>query len=143
MKSTFFWRHLLAVLSLLLLVLAGGCEKRAAEVTEIKVSFEWNPKGMPLTANPEIRMEGVPATTHHFLVELIDLDLKNFNHGGGTYPYTGTPVIPAGKLKGYYLGPHPPVGVVHQYRFTVKAMDVNERVIGVGRQTRAFPETDQ
>ena len=74
--------------SLLLILLAAvpACEKKAGVVAEMGVSFEWNPPGTPVGRNPEIHLTKVPAATQRFLAELVDLDLKAYNHCGGYYP---------------------------------------------------------
>ena len=71
-------------------------------------SFQWNPSGTSIYKNPEIRLSTVPESTHRFSVKLVDLDMKSYNHGGGTYDYEGSPVIPAGKIDGDFQGPQAP-----------------------------------
>jgi len=142
MKQIRSQRYISTVILILFIIMVAACEKRSKDVADVGVSFEWNLPEAPLDQNPEIHLTGVPEATHRFLVELVDLDLKPYNHGGGYYPYNGSLVIPAGELDGYYQGPSPPPGVVHQYQFTVKALDAAGVVIGEGRHTRQYPESD-
>lgn len=142
MKQVCSRRYISLVLLILVIVVVAACEKRSKDIAEMGVFFEWNPPETRRNQNPEIHLTGVPETTHRFLVELVDLDMKPFNHGGGTYIYNGSLVIPAGELDGYYQGPSPPPGVVHQYQFTVKALNADGVVIGEGRHTRQYPENE-
>lgn len=135
-------RYIFLILVIFYIMVIAACEKRSKDVADMGVSFEWNPPEAPLDKSPEIHLTGVPETTHRFLVELVDLDLKPYNHGGGYYSYNGSLVIPVGELDGYYQGPSPPPGVVHKYQFTVKALDAAGVVIGEGRHTRQYPEND-
>jgi len=130
------------ILALLILTLAfiSACEKRADSISEMGVSFQWNPAGTALDLNPEIRLSNVPPATHSFSVELVDLDMKIYDHGSGVYAFDGSPVIPAGGLDGDYQGPHPPPGVIHRYEITVKALDAAGTVIGEGCGIRQYPE---
>ena len=135
-------RYISKVILILFILVFAACEKRSKDVADMGVSFDWISPEAPLDKNPEIHLTNVPEASHRFLVELVDLDLKQYNHGGGYYPYNGSLVIPAGGLDGYYQGPSPPPGVVHQYQFTVKALDADGAVIGEGRHTRQYPESD-
>lgn len=134
-------RYSSLILLILVIVIVTACEKRAEEVSDMGVSFKWNP---PKTQyqNPEIHLTGIPEATHRFLVKLVDLDLKTYNHGGGYYLHNGFSVIPPGELDGDYQGPSPPPGIVHQYQITVKALNADDVVIGEGRYTRQYPEND-
>lgn len=142
MKQVRSQRYISLVLLILFIVVVAACEKRSKDVAEMGVSFEWNPPETRRNQNPEIHLTGVPEATHRFSVELVDLDLKTFNHGGGNYPYTGSSIIPAGELDGFYQGPSPPPGIFHQYQFTVKALNADGVVIGEGKHTRQYPESD-
>lgn len=142
MRNPLARRYLCLALLMLFLTVVSACEKRADTASEMGVDFKWNPRGTSLDQSPEIRMTKVPEATQRFSVELVDLDMKIYDHGGGTYTYNGLPVIPAGGLEGNYQGPHPPPGVVHNYEITVKALDASGMVIAEGRATRQHPEGD-
>ena len=47
------------------------------------VFFEWQQIDKGSQENPEIRLTGVPEGTKRFLVSLVDLNLKGFDHGSG------------------------------------------------------------
>ena len=83
-------------------------------------------------------MSNVPKGTKFLLVKLKDYDAPNWNHGGGKVPYTGAKVIKAGAPKNGYNGPCPPSGR-HRYEFSVKAIDKDGVIIGMGKAMRKFP----
>ena len=70
-----------------------------------------------------------------------DID-NRYNHGGGTFAYDGSNLIPVGVLK-EYQGPcpvsyHPP-----RYEITVKAIDENGNVIAFGKKMKKYtPEPE-
>jgi phosphatidylethanolamine-binding protein (PEBP) family uncharacterized protein len=142
MKISLSQRFVCLILMILFLPVVAGCGKQTDTMSVMAVSFQWNPPGTPLDQSPEITISEVPQGTHRFFVELVDLDMKVYDHGGGTYAYNGSPVIPAGGLDGDYVGPHPPPGVVHRYEVTVKALDDSGVVIGEGRSVLKYPKAD-
>lgn len=71
MKVSLFWRFIGLVWLILLLTILSACEKRADAVTQMEVSFQWNPKGTALDENPEIRISGIPQATRSFSVKLV------------------------------------------------------------------------
>ncbi len=142
MSNSPFRRMVWLALIILFLVVAPACEKRADVVAVMDVFFQWNPSGTSIHKSPEIRLSNIPESTHRFSVQLVDLDIKSFNHGGGTYPYNGSPIIPLGELDGDYQGPQAPPISPHRYEITVKALDAAGTVIGEGRKIRNFPEHD-
>ena len=72
--------------------------------------------------------------------EKIDLHAPDFRLGGGTVPYAGEDLVPAGAFR--YLGPCPPAGP-HRYMWTAKARDRGTtfgRTLGEATATRSFPD---
>ena len=128
---------LLMVGSVLLL---SGCATTqvSPDAVELTVDFAWQPSDRCASRSPEIRVANIPATTKTLYVKLRDRDVPNWNHGGGTVPYDGSGVIPAGALQNGYNGPCPPSGS-HRYEFRVHAIDAAGVVVGIGKQTRNFP----
>jgi phosphatidylethanolamine-binding protein (PEBP) family uncharacterized protein len=112
----------------------------AADVAKLVVDFSWEQTEMCSSVSPEIKVAGFPESTKSFKVTLRDLDTISpdpFYHGGGTVANDGSGVIAAGSLK-YYKGPCPQIGI-HRYVFTVKAVDADGRIIGIGKQMKKFP----
>lgn len=68
--------------------------------------------------NPEFALSGVPAGTKFIRFKLVDLDVPNYNHGGGVVEYNGETSIAAGKFK--YKSPCPPNGT-HTYEWQATA----------------------
>ena len=122
----------------------GSCANESGNTAAISVDFEWQPIDYGSSDNPEIRLTGVPQGTVRFLVSLMDLNLKAFDHGSGYVENDGSGVIARGAVKGTYNGPDPPSPVVqHTYEITVEALDENGKVIGVGKAARKFTATDK
>ncbi len=59
---------------------------------------------------PRITVSGIPTGTKYLTVELKDLDVPSWDHGGGKVVYKGSSIIPAGSLKNGYHGHCPPSG---------------------------------
>lgn len=99
----------------------------------LEVSFRWTEANICTAFSPRIEVVGVPPGTAYLRVKLTDLNVPAYPHGGGTVPYRGSSIIPAGALN-RYRGPCPPEGR-HDYRLTVEALDPESRVIGRGEET--------
>ena len=110
----------------------------APDAVELGVDFSWEGVKRCSKISPKIRVAGVPAGTVTLKVKLKDLDVPRWNHGGGSIAYDGSGIIPAGALKSAYNGPCPPSGS-HRYQFSVKALDNEGVVIGMGKAMRTFP----
>lgn len=103
------------------------------------VAFEWQQIDKGSQENPEIRLTGVPEGTKRFLVSLVDLNLKGFDHGSGYVDNDGSGIIARGALKGSYNGPDPPfLDMRHNYEISVKALDEKGNVIGFGKNAKVF-----
>lgn len=110
-----------------------------------ELSFAWGAtpacdSGRPSeVASPEFRLSNVPPGTRVIVFEMTDLNAPNFRHGGGTVPYAGNDLVPAGAFR--YLGPCPPAGP-HRYMWTATARDRGTtfgRSLGETSATRSFP----
>lgn len=91
-------------------------------------------------ASPEFRLTDVPPGTRVIEFRMIDLNAPDFRHGGGTVPYVGGDVVPAGAFR--YLGPCPPIGS-HRYMWTAVARDRGTtfgRTLGEASAARSFPQ---
>jgi phosphatidylethanolamine-binding protein (PEBP) family uncharacterized protein len=74
----------------------------------------------------------------------VDRNLEGFDHGSGYAANDGSGIIARGAVKGSYNGPDPPFpSVKHTYEITVKALDADGRVIGIGRQAKVFVYSDE
>jgi phosphatidylethanolamine-binding protein (PEBP) family uncharacterized protein len=103
------------------------------------VNFTWAGTSACSATPPAFTLSGVPKGTKYLNFELIDLDKPDYVHGGGQVAYTGSGRIPPGAFGGSYNGPCPPHGA-HNYRWTVKALDVSgTKVLAEGLATGRFP----
>ncbi len=109
----------------------------------LEVSFSWDGIRKCTGISPEIHVANIPADTVSFKVTLKDLDVPDYNHGGGIVPNDGSGIIPKKALKAdfglknRYKGPCPPMGA-HNYEFTVIALDKNGKVLAEGKAVQPF-----
>lgn len=117
----------------------------ALPAAAFELSFAWGAtpacnSGHPSeVASPEFRLSNVPPGTRVIVFEMTDLNAPNFRHGGGTVPYAGNDLVPAGAFQ--YLGPCPPAGP-HRYMWTATARDRGTTFghsLGDASATRSFP----
>ena len=132
------------VVSALVLFALSACGGDLDDVAPMTVDFDWQQIDKGSQENPEIRLAGVPAETTRFLVSLVDLNLKGFDHGSGFAANDGSGTIARGAVRGSYNGPDPPFpSVKHTYEITVTAYDAEGRIVGVGRQAKVFVYADE
>ena len=122
----------------LFLILGCATTKVDPNAVTLDVDFSWTEANRCSSKSPEIHVSGVPEGTKYFKVKLVDLDVPTWNHGGGTVANDSSGVIPAGSLKSGYNGPCPPSGS-HRYQFTVKSVDGEGTIIGIGKKMQKFP----
>jgi phosphatidylethanolamine-binding protein (PEBP) family uncharacterized protein len=127
------WNSSLPLLAGLVgLAIAAGPGRASA----FSVRFSW--AGIPACEriSPQLHLAGVPAGTKKLRCEMQDLDVPSFRHGGATVAYDGDNV-----KKGaiHYIGPCPPHGEHHRYRWTVQALDAAGKVLGTATATETFP----
>lgn len=115
---------------------ADGDRAFAAGSATLSVSFNW------CSGTPATKVSGIPAGTKTLRFRLKDHQATGYQHGGGEYPVSGKSVsIPCGGLKSKtYEGPSPPPGQVHDYEWTVTAVDAGGSVVGSGSAVRKFPQ---
>lgn len=112
-----------------------ACSESTSTLPEMGVSFQFEEKHRCSTISPAITLSNVPAESNSFQVKLTDLDVRSYNHGGGTANIQGN-VIPEGALNNY-KGPCPPNGT-HTYRFSVKAISVDGKPLASGQAQQEF-----
>lgn len=131
----------LAVVCVCVLALAAfGCKTTGGSGggSVLGLDFTFSSQHRCSDLSPKITVDGVPEGTTQFKVRLKDLNVPNWNHGGGAVPYTGEGVIPEGALTEGYNGPCPPSGS-HTYQFTVTALDAAGNVLATGKASLRFP----
>ena len=86
--------------------------------------------------SPAFRLSAVPAGTQQLRFAMVDLDVPTFRHGGSTINYGGEAV---GQGAVSYIGPCPPAGQRHRYRWTIEALDAGGKVLATATATDLFP----
>lgn len=115
----------------------SGCEKVSQDAVELSVDFSWEGMKPCGWGNPEICVSGVPEKTKFLKVSMYD-HAYSHDHGTVMVPYTGNGIIVRDRFK-EIQGPCPP-DVPGRYEITIKAVDENKVVIGIGSKERFFPE---
>lgn len=129
----------------LVITLAAGCTKNQntikipKDATKIVVEFSWEGIEACTHDSPEIRVSNIPDGTEALLVKLANVNVPEWNQGGGKIDFNGSAIIPAGALKIGYNGPCPPPGQTYKYEFSVMAVDAEDVVIGFGKARQPFP----
>jgi hypothetical protein len=120
---------------LLCLIIFCSCEKVSPDAVDFELDFTWGTGLGENQKNPEIRLTRVPPNTKFLKVQLIDLDQPYYNHGEvEKITYVKDGFIPYGSLKNY-IGPSPPPQG-HLYEYTIKALDENGVVVGIGKKAK-------
>jgi phosphatidylethanolamine-binding protein (PEBP) family uncharacterized protein len=126
-----------ALLTILLLMGCAGAEV-APDAAELGVAFSWAGVKKCSKISPELQVVGIPDGAVTLAVTLKDLDVPRWNHGGGRVPHDGSGIVPAGALTNGYNGPCPPSGS-HRYQFTVRALNREGVVVGMGKSMATYP----
>ena len=128
---------------MILLILIGicfslyCCQKKDPNAVELSVEFSWQGMSACGWGNPEISIEGLPEKTKNITVSMYDHAYFH-DHGEVTIPHDGTNIIKMGVWE-KIQGPCP-FDVPGRYKITVKALDADNVVIGIGSKERYFPE---
>ncbi len=86
--------------------------------------------------SPAFELSDVPGGTKRLLFEMRDLNVPRFHHGGSTIAYESN-AVKKGAIR--YIGPCPPSGERHHYRWTIDALDASGKVLGTATTTATFP----
>jgi len=101
----------------------------------MSLSFSWGPtKKCFDRKSPPMRVSGVPKGTVKLSFRMVDLNARNYYHGGGTVKYRGKSRLAYGAFS--YKGPCPPSR--HTYKFSVKAINKSGKTIATASAKRAF-----
>jgi phosphatidylethanolamine-binding protein (PEBP) family uncharacterized protein len=126
----------------LLLILTAFAIPSPAMAFEI--SFDWAglkrcTSGQPNTVtNPAFTLKDVPLGTKFIKFRLTDVDVPDYNHGGGTVAYEGQTKIDPGAFK--YKSPCPPGGS-HSYEWKATAQTKKSGgALAEAKARRTYPE---
>jgi hypothetical protein len=117
----------------------------SALAAEFTLQFEWGDiplctSGSPnVVPNPRFVLSNVPEGTKLIQFTMTDLDVPNYDHGGGTIEYKGNNTIEPGAFT--YKSPCPPSGS-HRYRWTAVAKEKSGlfgKSLGKAEATQSYP----
>ena len=100
----------------------------------LSASFRW------CSGSPQFAVSAVPKGTTKLDLQMTDLDVPSYRHGGGIVAFAGQKTIECGALNDTYRPATPPNGQTHTYEWTVKALDGSGAVLGQTTAKRRFPE---
>ena len=130
---------------LALLVLVVGCAKNANRIeipknaAKMSVAFNWEGIQACTHESPAIRVDGIPEGTVELRVRLKNINVPEWNQGGGNVEHDGSGIIPPRALDIGYNGPCPPPGQRYKYEFSVMAVNTDGVIIGFGKAVQPFP----
>jgi phosphatidylethanolamine-binding protein (PEBP) family uncharacterized protein len=105
-----------------------------AHASDFKATFKW------CSGTPEFQLSNVPKGTTKLSFVMTDLWVPSYQHGGGEFAYKNQKTVPCGALKGFYYPPSPPSPQIHDYQWSIKALDANGSSLGEAKTVRKFPE---
>lgn len=85
-----------------------------------------------------INKDSIPEGSKTLSLKLVDTNAHDLQHGKVTVPFEGSDIILRNTFQIIPLAPPP--GNPHQYQLTVKAIDENNEILGIGQVTKQFPE---
>jgi phosphatidylethanolamine-binding protein (PEBP) family uncharacterized protein len=114
-------------------VLAFGLTTGAQAMT---VNVDWTGTAQCFdTQSPIFKIKGVPKKAVKLRLNMTDLDAPNYPHGGGEVAYKGEAQLPKGAFR--YTGPCPPS--IHNYQWTVEALDASGQLVDTTKVVMPFP----
>jgi phosphatidylethanolamine-binding protein (PEBP) family uncharacterized protein len=128
-SSTISALWILAAIALSMLAMPAGAAAFTAH-------FSWADIPACEKISPAFQLSGVPAGTKKLRFEMHDLNVPGFHHGGSTVAYAGD-AVKQGAI--HYIGPCPPDGERHRYRWMIEALDASGKVLGTASATQTFP----
>ncbi len=139
------WMKIAIAISILCWILLWSCldddkakEETAESITEIGIDFVWNIAD--LNRSPEVHLKNVPEGVDRIEINFF-CDLLHEPHierGGGSLPYDGSGIIPAGKINPFST-PMSFMGTILKMRAIVKAFDKDGQLVGNGTITKKPP----
>jgi phosphatidylethanolamine-binding protein (PEBP) family uncharacterized protein len=114
-----------------------GCSDVSSDAVELTVDFTWRGLATCSWSNPEINIGNVPQNTKFLVISMYD-HAYFYDHGEVKINYDGTGIIKRGAIKELYAPC--PYDTPGQYEITVKALDKDDVVIGIGSKERYYPE---
>jgi len=129
----------------LAIILLIGCTKSQNQVkipkdaAKMAISFNWEGIAACTHESPEIHVDGIPVGALELRVKLKNLNVPEWNQGGGVVENDGSGIIPPKALDIGYNGPCPPPGERYKYEFSVMALNAEGAILGFGKAVKPFP----
>jgi phosphatidylethanolamine-binding protein (PEBP) family uncharacterized protein len=131
-------RKILGLLAIV--IVASAVNGTAAQAFSFTFTWGGIPKctsGNPNTvSNPIFSLSAVPKGATKIVFHLTDLNVPDFNHGGGLVVYSGQKMIKAGAFK--YQSPCPPNGK-HSYQWSAVVFDAAAKNIASATSSKMYP----
>jgi len=131
------------IFSIAALTLLAACDEpsppkvMSKSVVSLGVNFSWDGTARCFDpASPPFAISNAPAQTASLNFRLTDLNVPQFDHGGGSIAYAG-PEIPRNAFR--YKGPCPPSGS-HKYQWDVEALNASGVIIALGSSALPFSQ---
>jgi len=124
--------------TMLFAIALAGLAVAAAPAKSASFSARFSWAGIPACQkiSPAFELSGVPSGTERLRFEMKDLNVPGFHHGGSIVAYAGD-AVKQGAIR--YIGPCPPGGERHRYRWTIEALDAAGKVLGTASAQATFP----
>jgi len=109
----------------------------------LNVEFRWLISHHCSNRSPALKLKNIPTGTTQLKIQMIDLDNRNHDHGGGLLTqaenYPAEYVIEPGTLD-KYKGPCPEnfTTLGHEYQFNVSALNAENKVLANGSAKATF-----
>jgi len=109
----------------------------------LNVEFRWLISHHCSNQSPALKLKNIPTGTTQLKIQMIDLDNRNHDHGGGLLTqaenYPAEYVIEPGTLD-KYKGPCPEnfTTLGHEYQFNVSALNAENKVLANGSAKATF-----
>ncbi|NIX75203.1 hypothetical protein HB375_01070 [Microvirga sp. c23x22] len=85
--------------------------------------------------SPLIKLKDVPKRAVKLRLAMVDLDAPQYPHGGGEVAYKEQAQLAKGAFR--YTGPCPPA--IHQYQWTIEALDASGEPVDSAKVVVPFP----
>jgi phosphatidylethanolamine-binding protein (PEBP) family uncharacterized protein len=122
--------------SLLLAVTLGLAAVSSASAEAFTAKYSWAGIAACEKISPAFELAAVPPGTKQLRFNMTDVNVPAFHHGGSAIAHDGG-AVKQGAIR--YVGPCPPPGEHHRYRWTIEAVDAGGKVLGVATAVQSFP----
>jgi phosphatidylethanolamine-binding protein (PEBP) family uncharacterized protein len=135
--SKYMKQNLSAALSIAIIALIS-CSKMSSDAVDLTVDYSWQGYKSCGMGLPQMSINGIPENTKFLHISMYD-HKYGFDHGEVTVVFGGFNTIALGSYK-EITGPCPPPNGQGRYKITVKALDENDIIVGIGKKEKYFPE---